>query len=153
MKADTVATKSSDWYERLILLYPPAYLRRHRAELLQNFTDLQRDSGSRQHFFTLIITDFLTSLTEEYMNYIKRHRWAQIAAVALIAAIGLGGWQLTTLHKAHSTFENYYAFRGCQQLLSRTDTAGTCRLASGKIIKLVQVKGKWYLAGDLPLFH
>jgi hypothetical protein len=58
--------------------------------------------------------------------------------------------QFFMLQKAHSTFDNYYAFRGCTKLLARTDTYGICQLASGKIIKIVLFNGKWYLDGDLP---
>ena len=54
------------------------------------------------------------------------------------------------LAKAHSTFENYYAFRGCVQLLVRTDNYGVCRLASGQTIKIVKFHDQWYLDGDLP---
>ena len=54
------------------------------------------------------------------------------------------------LQRAHSTFENYYAFRGCVQLISKTNDYGICRIASGKTIKIVKFSGKWYLDGDLP---
>jgi uncharacterized membrane protein YqiK len=58
--------------------------------------------------------------------------------------------QVFYLQKAHSTFDNYYSFRGCTQLLSRTDSYGICKIASGKTIKIVRFQGKWYLDGDLP---
>jgi hypothetical protein len=51
---------------------------------------------------------------------------------------------------AHSTFENYYAFRGCQTLVDRTDTYADCKLADGSTIKIVLINGKWYLDGDGP---
>lgn len=54
------------------------------------------------------------------------------------------------LRKAHSTFENYYAFRGCTELLEKTDSLGTCKISSGQTIKIVKFDGKWYLDGDLP---
>ena len=55
------------------------------------------------------------------------------------------------LRKAHSTFENYYVFRGCVQLLEKTDTYGTCKTNSGQVIKIVKYNnGRWYLDGDLP---
>ena len=54
------------------------------------------------------------------------------------------------LQKAHSTFENYYAFRGCVQLLNKTDDYGFCKTVSGKTIKIVKFQNKWYLGGDLP---
>jgi hypothetical protein len=66
----------------------------------------------------------------------------------LIFITGLN--QTILLNKAHSSFENYYHFRGCKQLVSKSESEGVCRLASGKTIKLVNHKGKWYLDGDLP---
>jgi len=54
------------------------------------------------------------------------------------------------LRRAHSSFENYYAFRGCKQLLQKTDTYGVCKTDTGETIKIVLYNGKWYLDGDLP---
>ena len=54
------------------------------------------------------------------------------------------------LRKAHSTFENYYAFRGCTKLIQKTQDYGICKIESGQIIKIVKFQGKWYLDGDLP---
>lgn len=71
-----------------------------------------------------------------------------IATVAIIIAFGI--YQILFLRKAHSSFENYYGFRGCVQLLNKTDNYGTCRVKSGQIIKIVKFNGKWYLDGDLP---
>lgn len=51
------------------------------------------------------------------------------------------------LAKAHSTFENYYAFRGCTKLLKRT---GTNEIENGIIIKIVKYQNRWFLDGDLP---
>ncbi|HUX35546.1 MAG TPA: hypothetical protein VMV71_00770 [Candidatus Paceibacterota bacterium] len=83
---------------------------------------------------------------------IKNHKKTWLAAglvvIAIIAVFAIS--QIYTLRKAHSTFENYYAFRGCVQLLARTDTYGMCRLASGEVLKIVEFRGKWYLDGDLP---
>lgn len=70
------------------------------------------------------------------------------AAIILLGAIVV--LQLHTLNKAHSTFDNYYTFRGCTQLLKRTSTYGICKTGSGKVITIVLYHGKWYLQGDLP---
>ena len=64
--------------------------------------------------------------------------------------VGLAVYQYFYLKKAHSTFENYYAFRGCTQLLERTNDYGLCKIASGQTIKIILFDGKWYLDGDLP---
>lgn len=77
-------------------------------------------------------------------------------AVLFIIAVLLGILvinQFFIVRKAHSTFDNYYAFRGCTKLLQKTATYGVCKTSSGKIIKIVEVKGKWYLDGDLPVCY
>ncbi len=71
------------------------------------------------------------------------------ALLALVLVL-LSVWQILLLRKAHSSFENYYAFRGCAQLLEKRDDYGICKISSGKTIKIVKYKGRWYLDGDLP---
>jgi len=74
-----------------------------------------------------------------------------IAVLILIIIGGIWFWREDAiLTKAHSTFENYYAFRGCTQLIQKTDTYGICKTGSGQTIKIVLYNGKWYLDGDLP---
>jgi len=68
--------------------------------------------------------------------------------VAIIIALFIN--QFIFVEKAHSTFDNYYAFRGCTQLVQKTDTYGICKTDSGQIIKIVVFRGRWYLDGDLP---
>lgn len=82
---------------------------------------------------------------------------AAISRIALIsvcvALLGIGAfftYQYFMLKKAHSSFENYYAFRGCKTLVERADTYGICRLTDGSQIKIVQYEGRWFLDGDLP---
>lgn len=74
-----------------------------------------------------------------------------IFLIIIVVIIALGIQQIITLRRAHSTFENYYAFRGCAQLLSRTNDAGTCRTSSGQVIKIVKFQNRWFLDGDLPI--
>jgi hypothetical protein len=77
-----------------------------------------------------------------------------LALLALIAAaivfFSFAIYWVYYLHVAHSTFDNYYKFRGCAQLLQKTDTYGMCELPSGQVIKIVKYHGAWYLDGDLP---
>ena len=73
-----------------------------------------------------------------------------VVLVIIIALVAIGAYYVEYLKKAHSSFENYYAFRGCQTLEMRTDTYGTCLLKDGKEIKIVKYQDKWYLDGDLP---
>ena len=73
-----------------------------------------------------------------------------IIALVVIILVALALDQFFVLQKAHSTFDNYYVFRGCTQLISRTDTSGVCKIASGDTITIVEINGKWYLQGDGP---
>jgi hypothetical protein len=70
-----------------------------------------------------------------------------LIAIAAIAALNY----ITYLRTAHSSFDNYYKFRGCQELINKTDDYGFCKLSSGEIIKIVKYNSKWYLDGDLPV--
>jgi hypothetical protein len=74
-----------------------------------------------------------------------------IAGVLIVVLFIFGIYQIRLLNKAHSTFENYYSFRGCVQLLKKTPTYGVCKTNSGQTIKIVLYHGKWYLNGDLPI--
>ena len=75
-----------------------------------------------------------------------------IVLVIVLADVGIyvAANYFAYLRKAHSTFENYYAFRGCAQLLEKTDAYGTCKINSGQVIKIVKYNSRWYLDGDLP---
>lgn len=52
-------------YGQLLRLYPRAYLRRHRDELLQNFQDLERELPAKTSLWCLIVKDLLISLWSE----------------------------------------------------------------------------------------
>ncbi len=58
--------------------------------------------------------------------------------------------QVHKLRVAHSSFDNYYAFRGCTKLIAKTDTSGVCMTSDGQIIGIDQYGDKWYLEGDGP---
>lgn len=73
-----------------------------------------------------------------------------IVLVVLVILVALGVYEFFMLRKAHSSFENYYAFRGCKELVSKTDDYGYCKIKNGSTIKIVKYQGKWYLDGDLP---
>lgn len=79
----------------------------------------------------------------------KKKYWYILLLIAIII-LAMGIWQYFYLKKAHSTFDNYFAFRGCQELLSKTDTYGICKTKNGKTIKIVLYQGRWFLDGDLP---
>jgi hypothetical protein len=80
-----------------------------------------------------------------------KHRTVMGVIIALVLVGGtFYAYKSRTLNIAHSTFENYYAFRGCTELIDRTDTYGACKLADSSTIKIVKFNNKWYLDGDLP---
>ena len=82
---------------------------------------------------------------------ILRHKGTLAVVLIVIVFLGTAAiLQIRTLQRAHSSFENYYAFRGCTQLIKRTPTYGVCKTSSGKTITIVLYHGKWYLQGDLP---
>lgn len=62
-------------YALLLELYPRAYLRRHRAELLQNFQDLEREFASRAALWRFIAADLAVSLRHQ----LTRTLWGQTA--------------------------------------------------------------------------
>ena len=85
-----------------------------------------------------------------YMSIFKNKvLWGVLAVLIIAAGLMFVQWN-TTLRVAHSSFENYYAFRGCTKLIDRTDTYGDCQTASGQTIKIVKFQDRWFLDGDLP---
>lgn len=88
---------------------------------------------------------------ENFKKFAKKHKkiltiCLSVFVIFLIVCI----WQIFYLRWAHSSFGNYYKFRGCQGLIEKNDLFGKCRLSDGKVIKIVKFDNKWYLDGDLP---
>jgi hypothetical protein len=86
------------------------------------------------------------------LNCFKHHKtfWST-ATAAIVILLVISIYQVLMLHKAHSTFANYYAFRDCEQLVTKTPTYAVCKTASGKTITIVLHNGKWDLKGDYGL--
>jgi hypothetical protein len=76
-------------YRLLVELYPPRYLRQHRAEMLQNFEDLQQQSPSKHVLWMFIARDLLVSLTEEHMKSLNSLT-AYVISVLLVWALIFG---------------------------------------------------------------
>jgi hypothetical protein len=57
-------TWSLSLYARLLELYPSAFLRQHRAEMLQNFADLEEVAASKAALWLLIGKDLTMSHNE-----------------------------------------------------------------------------------------
>ena len=85
------------------------------------------------------------------MRLLKSRLFITIVAVSVLIILLLGIREAIRTDAAHQTFENYYAFRGCVQLIDRTDTLGHCKTADGQTITLVKFNNEWYLDGDLPM--
>ncbi len=80
---------------------------------------------------------------------IKKKYIIILLAIFLVLS-AFAAYYIYYLNMAHSTFENYYAFRGCTTLVEKTDTYGICNTDSGQTIKIVKFQNAWYLDGDLP---
>jgi hypothetical protein len=84
------------------------------------------------------------------MKLLKNKKALITILLVVIVVFAFGIYWILLLRKAHSTFENYYAFRGCDQLLQKTQDYGLCKTDTGQTIKIVKFQDKWYLDGDLP---
>ncbi len=81
---------------------------------------------------------------------LQKKKILSVVALGVILLSVLVLDQYFVLKKAHSSFDNYYAFRGCTQLLTKTPDYATCQIKSGQVIKIVKFNSAWYLDGDLP---
>jgi hypothetical protein len=82
-------SRSLRLYARLLELYPPAFLQRHRAEMLQNFADLEDAASSKAALWLLIGKDLTMSLVPHFFasrlgNYVT----AVLVAWMLLFVIG-----------------------------------------------------------------
>lgn len=59
-------SRSLRFYARLLALYPLAFLQQHRAEMLQNFADLEDAAESKATLWLLIGKDLTMSLTSHF---------------------------------------------------------------------------------------
>ena len=76
-------------YARLLELYPPAFLQRHRAEMLQNFTDLEDAAASKAAPWLLIGKDLTMSLISHFLgSRLGRYVIGVFVAWMLLFAIG-----------------------------------------------------------------
>ena len=76
-------------YARLLELYPPAFLQRHRAEMLQNFADLEDAAASKVALWLLIGKDLTMSLISHFFaSRLGRYVIGVLVAWMLLFAIG-----------------------------------------------------------------
>ena len=81
------ASRSLAIYGLLLELYPRAYLRRHRAELLQNFQDLEREFPSKAALWRLIGKDLAVSLRAELARTFLGQTTIRFAILSLMLLI------------------------------------------------------------------
>jgi hypothetical protein len=82
-------SRSLRLYAWLLELYPPAFLQRHRAEMLQNFADLEDAAESRAKLWLLIGKDLAMSLAAQFFgSQLGRYAIAAIAVWILMFVIG-----------------------------------------------------------------
>jgi hypothetical protein len=70
-------------------LYPPSFLQRHRAEMLQNFADLEDAAQTKAKLWLLIGKDLAMSLTSHFFaSRLGHYVIAVLVTWLLIFAIG-----------------------------------------------------------------
>ncbi len=82
-------SRSLRLYARLLELYPPAFLQRHRAEMLQNFADLEDAAASKAALWLLIGKDLAMSLIAHFFaSRLGNYVIAVLVAWILLLVIG-----------------------------------------------------------------
>jgi hypothetical protein len=82
-------SRSLRLYARLLELYPPSFLQRHRAEMLQNFADLEDAAESKAQLWLLIGKDLAMSVISQFFgSRLGRYVIAVVVTWLLILVIG-----------------------------------------------------------------
>ena len=82
-------SRSLRLYARLLELYPPAFLQRHRAEMLENFADLEDAAASKAALWLLIGKDLTMSLSSDFFaSRLGRYVIAVLLTWILLFGIG-----------------------------------------------------------------
>jgi hypothetical protein len=84
---DNGGSRSLAIYGLLLALYPRAYLRRHRAELLQNFQDLERELPSKAALWRFMASDLAVSLRCELTRTLWGQTTIRFAILSLMLAM------------------------------------------------------------------
>ncbi len=98
-------SRSRRLYARLLGLYPPAFLQRHRAEMLQNFADLEDAAASKAALWLLIGKDLTMSLIPHFFgSRLGNYVIAVVFAWMLLFVIGYFFYGPTPGHPALHAF-------------------------------------------------
>ena len=82
-------SRSFRLYARLLALYPPSFLHRHRAEMLENFADLEEASSSQAKLWLLMGKDLAMSLMSQFFGS-QLGRYTITAFIVWIALFVVG---------------------------------------------------------------
>jgi hypothetical protein len=101
-------SRSLRLYARLLELYPPSFLQRHRAEMLQNFADLEDAAESKARLWLLIGKDLAISLISQFFrSRLGRYVISAFVAWMLLFAIGYFFYGPTPGHPALHAFGGF----------------------------------------------
>jgi hypothetical protein len=101
-------SRSLRLYARLLELYPPSFLERHRAEMLQNFVDLEDAAESKARLWLLIGKDLAMSLASHFFrSRLGGYVIAVLVTWTLIFAIGYFFHAPTPGHPALHVFGGF----------------------------------------------
>ena len=103
-------SRSLRLYARLLELYPPAFLQRHRAEMLQNFADLEDAAASKAALWLLMGKDLTMSLISHFFaSRLGNYVIGVLVAWTLLFAIGYFRYGSTPGHPALHVFRRLSA--------------------------------------------
>ena len=95
-------------YARLIDLYPSAFLERHRAEMLQNFADLEDAAASKPGLWLMIGKDLTLSLVSHFFaSRLGHYVIAVVVAWMLFFVVGYFRYGSTPGHPALHVFGGF----------------------------------------------
>src|SRR6516165_10645238 len=101
-------SRSLRLYARLLELYPPAFLQRHCAEMLQNFADLEDAAASKAALWLLIGKDLTMSLISHFFaSRLGRYVIGVLVAWILLFTIGYFRYGSTPGHPALHAFGGF----------------------------------------------
>ena len=102
------ASRSLRFYARLLELYPPLFLQRHRAEMLQNFADLEDAGEPKAKLWLLMGRDLLVSLMSHFFgSRLGTYVISAFAAWVLLFVIGSLFFGPTPGHPALHAFAGF----------------------------------------------
>lgn len=147
LKNKLVGISARIWIAQLVYIAASLLL---LSVLLQSL-DIGSVSSAGSRLFAAIYVAVMILFNIIWRLAVARKHAVMAAIMVFIAVIiNIGITQLFIVQSAHDSFDNYYKFRGCSELISKSTDSATCRLSSGTTIKLVKFQDKWYLDGDLP---